>query len=349
MQLYRPFGTFRLALATLVVVSHTHVLAGHGDVLRSLSLGNLGVMSFFVLSGYVIAEAINVFYQQRPGAFLLNRALRIFPPFVVALALSVLLHWLVSLQGAPRFFDPVEHPERMFDARNILSNALSLLIPAGLGRLGFTSDYVFVRYAWAVAVELLFYYAMALLLFLSIVPTIRRKMDSKSFWTAAAIAFGLVFLVVQGIMVWVPYFMLGVSLYHFAIGRSRRVLLLAIVSLACVNWHAFEYISRNPVVNVVAAVLLLDLLIVVLWLLSRSEIPQWLVKVDQFCGDLTYPLYLNHYAISIVVISLVPVGRYSLALFLAYVLLAMIFSYLAMQCSEPLTRHLRERIRGRRL
>ena len=49
----------------------------------------------------------------------------------------------------------------MFSAKNLTGNALILVVLYGLDKVGITIDYPFVRYPWAVAVELWFYLAFA--------------------------------------------------------------------------------------------------------------------------------------------------------------------------------------------
>lgn len=133
---YRLFGTFRLLLALMVVVSHTHRLAGEGfsKWIGQFGIGNMAVMTFFVLSGFVIAEANELFYNRRTGAFLINRLLRIFPPYFVALAFSVLLHLGVSLVRPLEFYSIIPHPELMFSWQNIVRNILPFvmsIVPRG--------------------------------------------------------------------------------------------------------------------------------------------------------------------------------------------------------------------------
>ena len=97
---YRLFGVFRFVLALMVVISHSARLGGPEieSALKPWGLGNVAVMVFFCLSGYIIAEALDLFYRQRIGKFLLNRTLRIIPPFLAALLFSILVHiWLASL------------------------------------------------------------------------------------------------------------------------------------------------------------------------------------------------------------------------------------------------------------
>jgi len=77
---YRPFGIFRFVLAVSVVVSHSTGLEAPGSFLAAMGIGNIAVMGFFVLSGFIIAEAASTFYRNRPAAFLANRFWRIAPP-----------------------------------------------------------------------------------------------------------------------------------------------------------------------------------------------------------------------------------------------------------------------------
>jgi peptidoglycan/LPS O-acetylase OafA/YrhL len=58
------------------------------------------VMAFFILSGFIISEARNVFHYHRPWEFIANRLLRLAPSYLLARALSIAPHWL-SLQCRP--------------------------------------------------------------------------------------------------------------------------------------------------------------------------------------------------------------------------------------------------------
>jgi peptidoglycan/LPS O-acetylase OafA/YrhL len=88
----------RLLLAVLVIFSHSYAL-GLGSEAREplalatrgqLTLGNLAVDWFFVLSGFLIAQSWERLGAWRP--FMLKRIKRIYPGFVVAAALC---SWLV--------------------------------------------------------------------------------------------------------------------------------------------------------------------------------------------------------------------------------------------------------------
>src|SRR5271168_1134737 len=91
---YRPLGAFRFGLALMVVLQHyQHLLPPEQRrIFSSTGSGAIAVAAFFAVSGFVVAEALATFYHDRPGAFLANRLLRLGPPYIAALALSVLVH-----------------------------------------------------------------------------------------------------------------------------------------------------------------------------------------------------------------------------------------------------------------
>jgi peptidoglycan/LPS O-acetylase OafA/YrhL len=356
---YRPFGFFRFMLASMVVISHTHILAGEGisGLLAPYGLGNMAVMSFFVLSGFIIAEASFTYYSGRLGAFLKNRLLRIFPPFFVALVFSIALHWSIAQYLELQFFDDIAYSEEIFSWKNIFGNSLYLIVILGLGKLGLAPDYLFVRYAWAVAVELMFYYIFAMAIFFSNLPMVINVLTRKGYWLLISIALTLFFIgailsareVFFHFGVWVPYFILGISIFFLLKnGASSRPLWLSILglSLAGVNWHAYVYISTNPSSNVAAALLILNFLIAILWILGHLRVSEKWKRIDRRLGDVAYPLYLNHYAVSIAILSLLGEELRNPLLFVMAYSACLLVSYGAFFVSEPLTRDIRNRIRG---
>jgi peptidoglycan/LPS O-acetylase OafA/YrhL len=83
------FGFLRLALAVLVIFSHSFPLGGFGiDHLAAFTkgryaIGSLSVAMFFVLSGFLICRSASV--SQSVPRFLWHRFLRIFPGYWVCL------------------------------------------------------------------------------------------------------------------------------------------------------------------------------------------------------------------------------------------------------------------------
>lgn len=369
---YRPLGAYRFLLAAMVAVSHTHLLAGGrlSAVLGPLGLGNMAVMSFFVLSGFVIAEAIATYYRGRPGAFLVNRLLRIFPPFVVALVFSLLVHWALVQFADLRVFDPLSDSQRslMFTARNILANALCLVVIYGLSHLGLVLDYLFVRFVWAVAVELHFYYVAATLLFCSGLVSIRKaETRLPLLWWGVAVLLATLFVLSmvspQKLLfyaVWIPYFALGVAIFHLVADDEEaktdalntgflvrhRWRIWGALAVIGVNWHAYAYMSKNPANWAGVGLAILNLLAAALFFLGRSTASGRKKAIDRWFGDITYPLYLNHYAVSIATLSLVPQELRGIALFLANLAACIVLSLVLSSLSEPFTRSIRNRIRG---
>lgn len=89
------FGFMRLLLASSVIISHAYELGGFSgsDPVRGWTrgqteIGDLAVLGFFVVSGYLITTSAG-----RMGLiqYLWRRTLRIFPAFLIVLTLSVLL------------------------------------------------------------------------------------------------------------------------------------------------------------------------------------------------------------------------------------------------------------------
>ncbi|MBR7961261.1 acyltransferase [Burkholderia vietnamiensis] len=80
-------GTFRLILAILVALSHL------GLSLRGHNPGVMAVVCFYVISGYVMTALITKHYAapSKFGWFFLDRAMRLYPQFLVYLAAGVVL------------------------------------------------------------------------------------------------------------------------------------------------------------------------------------------------------------------------------------------------------------------
>lgn len=119
------FHLIRLGLALLVLLAHAPELRDGNlsrelfhSVFGTLTFGSLAVAGFFILSGYLIAQS----WQRNPKIFpfLANRSLRIFPGYVVASVVSILVAGWVS--GPPGFFSQL-------DVSDMLKNAFMLRVP----------------------------------------------------------------------------------------------------------------------------------------------------------------------------------------------------------------------------
>ena len=220
---YKVFGIYRFVLALLVVVSHTWEFsfeAPERHFVFSLGIGNIGVMTFFILSGFIISEAIDQFYWGRPYSFLGNRFLRVIPPFWAAIGVSVMVHAVLINHGA-RVLPAAYFREDMLSVETVLVNLTELIPILNVNNLiGLKDYYHFISYAWAVFIEVMFYLSV----FAICLVSGRRftGMDaSGSFLFYCTGGFILLAHVcheyVQKLyrpLSFVPYFLLGVLLYR---------------------------------------------------------------------------------------------------------------------------------------
>ena len=339
---YQPFGTFRLFLALMVVVSHSALLGGKTiyDVVEPWGFGNTAVMVFFVLSGYIIAEALGSFYAGRVGSFLLNRALRIVPPYLTALMVAVAIHYWLYSTGTLSLVDYDALPAGAFSGRNLLHNVVAIAWVFPLTYFEPIPPYLFVRYLWAVRVEVHFYLAAAL-----IYAWQRRSVLPLAFlffatWWVVA------FMTGRGniyYFMFAPHFLLGVSLRYLYRGYPAAKFAVA-VSFVLALIHYANYVGRNADALVAAPTVLYALFVITVFLLAKTRVGPAARRIDRWFGDLSYPVYLNHYVVTIAVMSLVKARN--VWVFLMCIPLSLAVSWLVAQLTEPLTRGVRTRIRG---
>lgn len=349
---YQFFGTFRFLLAVMVVLSHSGQMGGADIVamFSPLGLGDIAVMTFFSLSGYIISEAFDKFYAHRVGGFLVNRFLRIIPPYLVALVISISLHlWLAQI-GKLQSFDYQVIPHQIFKETNMLANFLLIVVLYGLGHVGLQPDYTFVRYVWAVRVELHFYLVYALLFWL-----ISRCRDFRAGFsmvmTIAFSAFTAISIIAMttglkqlNYFNYAPYFMFGVAIYFASKRECTGAWYAAAVSFLLSVMHFATYVINSPNRYVVAPTVTLGLLLLLIPALANVNVSKHCQKIDQWLGDLSYPIYLNHYVVTICVFSLLP--QRNPEVFFLTIVLCIAISWLAAQLTEPFTIGLRNKIRG---
>ncbi len=296
--IYRPLGAFRFGLSLLVVLQHSqHLLApANRAVFDRTGLGMIAVAIFFVLSGFVVTEANAVFYAGRPWAFFVNRLIRLAPPYFAALALSVAVHavlwrtgWL-ALWDFPGGGPPVTLPHVAVGVLGLVPGAVTLRS---------RDAFEFIPFAWSLRMEMAFYGA-ALGAILAGLWLGGRSRPIVAASLAAGLVASLWFLRLQrpGLLSCAPMFLTGVAV---CLALRRGGLLrwafvaaaLPVAGLGFTSWgqHGHPSLLRQ-------AVLLVGLLAVFAILAERPAGP-WRAW-DKRLGDLSYPLYLNHYVVGIV-------------------------------------------------
>ena len=336
---YRLFGCFRLGLAFLVVLQHfvanAAPLGSLYDYVLPFEIGNLAVLVFFCLSGFVITEAVTLVYVDRPAAYLTNRFLRIVPHFLVALVISVVLHAAFYHLGTLRISDR-EHPylpsPGAFDISNIVGNVFAFL-PGANRFLSFD----FVDIIWAVRIEMVFYFAV----FLALLVPVRLRMPALLPCGLVALGLATVFIARQ--FGFGFFFLYGVLLYNNP--RYPSSVLLCIVGMSLY----FFSVPLHTVANYHRAVfeqylILAGLIAAMTYLASKSGDRK---AFDQECGELSYPLYIHHQNMLILMISLT--AGYSYPVLAIGIVVSLVMSYGLMRLVDPAVNRLRNLIRGGRL
>lgn len=362
---YRPFGLFRLVLAAFVYISHSwHWTFEHPEqhFIASVNIGPLSVLAFFVLSAYVISEGIDRFYRGRPVNFMVNRLLRLFPQYWWALAISIALHAFCYYA-----LDGRTVPAEVFDGRNILTNISGIIPVVNFQRLFDYQDRTiwFVAFTWAVAVELVFYTGIFLvfLLFehLDRIPSRLRLFARTHYATAVVVALLAVNVAfargggagVDRYTQFIPYFLFGCLIYHLAVQPAALRAAGAALCGALMFRHCVGFVTEGT--NVSDAVKSADLVVfavmlLVFLVLSRLGASSWFKVVDKKAGDLSYPLYLNQWAVIVFFDTFALGWRYSGArLQLLGLVTVGLIALLANRVVEAQIGSIRQRLRGARL
>lgn len=308
--IYRPFGVLRLVLALMVLVQH------FCDDLAPTSIklavfpwapGNVAVLCFFIMSGFIICEAYHQHYQGRPIAYMKNRLMRIVPGYAAALILSIAVHFVI-LQHYGHLISLDRHmigPQH-FSLHNLVKNALALFPPV---RVNVTdTEYPFIPYAWALQTEMMFYLTVFVV---GLGLPFLRRLRAWPFevWLALAGYAGIgaallvQFHVLPKQLAYGSYFAFGGAMFYLVSGY-RKALWVLLPALVQMLWY-FRGCDAGDF-TVIAAnrdgqFLLLFLFLVSFIWLCLHPVPR--TQADQKCGELSYPLYLNHYVIGIVILN----------------------------------------------
>jgi peptidoglycan/LPS O-acetylase OafA/YrhL len=287
---YRNFGALRCGLALMVVLQHfQHLLPPEARApFRTLGLGVVAVDVFFVLSGFIVMDALGSFYRGRPAAFLLNRLLRVVPPYAAAVALSVALHAVLSRDGLLQPWD-YPPPDNPLDP-TLIGDALLALVPGARDANAFE----FIPFVWTLRIELAFYLAAAVA-----AQGTRRALPCDTARLAAACAILAVMLaLVPGAplaLLDLPFFSVGICL-HAGMRRPLRgsgvALAGAMLAACCAMARLPQPAGRDAMLQIL---LFLPLTLLTIRCAASATLAPALRRLDRTLGGLAYPLYLNHY------------------------------------------------------
>jgi peptidoglycan/LPS O-acetylase OafA/YrhL len=274
------------------------VVAGHiawffsdrvGDAIHNDS----AVLVFMALSGFVITSL--VCDRREPyGAFMLRRVFRLWPAYLIALAISAatLSAQASALAGAPF------HPQfAAFRLANITASmhqywphlATHLLLAQGLVPDAVLphGSVAMLGQAWSLSVELQFYLIAPLLVWL---------ISSGRAGVVAAIALGICLFMLGGhgplrdnsafIGRYAPWFAVGIASYYLWRGRERRGG-ARLVGGFCVAVAAYGALTREP-----AALVWIGVLMALFWVGPMGRLLAH--PVLRRLGEASYSTYLFH-------------------------------------------------------
>jgi peptidoglycan/LPS O-acetylase OafA/YrhL len=269
--------------------------------------GAFAVLSFYMISGFLMSLTFSQNYHRREngtGRFFLNRALRIYPPYLVVIVATVLFHYLAR---EPDPFLGYPPPGRQVDLLPQLGLAASNVGLLGMDVLTFLqkSDIISLppnarlsSPSWSVACELLFYLTLPWvsskswrwLLGLIAVALAMRYMIGRDLPWRYGIDIGRYYL---GPATWV-FFLLGMLSFRLAertcstVGSGAAAYLA--VALFCVVLIATGVDRFRNLDSLSAWCYYLSLMaaLPLLWNLSKGSV------LDDWVGKFSYPIYLVH-------------------------------------------------------
>lgn len=320
-------GMYRFLLALAVLIAHTDFAP------QSFGLGTAAVVSFFILSGYVMTLLVERYYASpdRVLLFYLDRAARIFPQFLLYLSIAILL---VSQHGIGFGFAASCSPG------DAVLNALALPL-SWSQQLGLHCQYI--PQAWSIGLELSFYLLVPWLLWW---VRLIRWATALSFVTFGAALLGIVDTDAYA------YRTLPGTLFMFLVGMSfaRPVLLGrwfphlvwggALVSLAVLFARGVtgNFVGTDVLIGLLVGVPLVGL--VQHW---RSN------ELDALLGDLSYGIFLNHLLVMNVLQQIAGIRIDSHAALGMLIVISMAASLLTYRLIEWPVLNLRHALRGMRV
>jgi peptidoglycan/LPS O-acetylase OafA/YrhL len=366
MQPYCPLGALRFLLAFFVFSAHTSTIYDPFSWLSRrigpIELANIGVWSFFVVSGYIVVRAAYDFYRGNALGFIINRSLRIFPAFVVCLGLS----WALLLGMGITKIDPGVPPAISIEGLGLREFFL------GMSIFGSASDHRVLNPnppSWTIFVEAVFYAVVALTLFtricrfehaLAVAGTIAAVLFFCPPWT---LELGPLYIEnATGAFKHGAFFILGASLFLMQRGGGAvavaSFIASAIMSLGAVFGlqHTFtmpELFKYNA--STTANLFGMTFFLAVFSALSSERLSLWfsrqgntIRKTDIGLGDLTYPLYLCHVPV-LAVLWTDPLNPRNFKTWLISLAACIIVDLIINIVVEKPLQRIRNRFRGRKL
>lgn len=289
------FGTYRTILALMVVAQHlggVHVIGGYA------------VFGFYVLSGYLMTFIMQNNYGYTLhglSRYAANRFLRIYPIYWVSAIFSVTLILFLGEHISSDYHRALYLPSNNIE---MLKNVLLFFPDRGFPRL--------TPPAWALTVEIFFYILIGL--------GLSKNKRLVLYWLAASIIYHAI-AVILGLGWEKRYFTIlaaslpfstGAFIYHYKSrilkyissirGLTEEYLPFIIIGGILLNWLVGLLVGYSKGIFFYSNYVLCALMVVVLS--ERKTLPFITKYFDKWMGDFSYPIYLIHYQVGLVIIVL---------------------------------------------
>lgn len=271
-------GLYRLFLAILVAISH----AGIG--FYGYNPGVVAVISFYILSGYVMSMLIEKYYKN-PSAvptFYLDRAARLFPQFVFYMVLTSVLIYFLKFDSP--FINKLTIDKWLLNF---------LILPLGF-YMYWADGALVIPQTWSLGLESTFYL---------VIPWILIYCSKRQIYTLACASFCIFLAAYFGKInsdIFGYRLLLG-TLFMFLVGwsffqndsDSRKFRIIVFLSAGALLLIAFfnKSLYQLPYNKEVLIGLMIGILAV-------SFIKNFsFSNFDEFLGNLSYGVFLNHFII----------------------------------------------------
>ncbi|MCA8502149.1 acyltransferase [Burkholderia multivorans] len=310
-------GTYRLLLAVAVLLYHAGVTIG------GRAIGVEAVISFYVISGYVMTALFDGHYSHRIGGFYIDRAMRLFPQFLFYLAVTQGVIWIFQ-------------PSSQFIGELTAGKAIVNLTMVGLNLGQWVKNLTIMPQTWSLGLEWQFYLLFPFML--------RARI---AFFITSFMLFAVTFATA-----WINpdtwgYRMLPGTAFMFLIGsflyRNDRTFVWSAYAALCAG---FVITWATPgLQNHLRFEVLTGLVIGVPIVAALGSVR--LGRFDTLLGNLSYGVFLNHFAL-IWLLQVAGISQRS-PLYLPVLLMASIAAaWLSYELIEKRVIELRHGIRCRR-
>lgn len=294
------------------------------DAPRSPYMQNIGVIIFFLLSGFLIAHSLRNNFT-RPdygfGRFVIDRASRIYAGFIPALLFVVVLDLAVIRSG-------VEYPyQSAFSMNHFIGNILmlqgynawgvnELLTLVGLKVTSFGSARPF----WTLAIEMWIYLFVGSVVFLVV-----RKRDLRALPLVVFLSlFPLVNLFGGSgnglFLVWLLGAGVEWVIHQDLLGRVRSLYVAALMLCSMGVYGAYHWLFNANVYFPPSYPIFATIILCAITLSLRTKYTVNAPKaysVVSFAAGYTYTLFLVHYSILSAVVAITPTEHHLTAMWLA--------------------------------